>query len=99
VAVSFLSRLVGLLRSPGLDPGEALIIPGCNSIHTYGMRFPIDAVFVNRRWEVLALRAGMPPGRVSPLVWRASRVIELPAGTIDRCALQVGDQLALQTSD
>jgi uncharacterized membrane protein (UPF0127 family) len=49
VAYSLLARMKGLLGRQGLEPGESLWIRPCNSIHTIGMKFPIDAVFLDSR--------------------------------------------------
>jgi len=96
LAASLIERMVGLLAHRGLEPGEGLILPSCRSIHTWFMRFPIDAVFVDRSWRVVALQRAMGPWRISPLIWKAWAVIEVSSGTIERLRLQVGDQLALE---
>ena len=89
------SRIKGLLGRTGLQDDEALILPHCRSIHMLGMRFPIDAVFVDRTWRVVALRKRLMPGRIVPPVWKAWAVVEAAAGTIERAGLLVGDQLQL----
>lgn len=96
MARSFLSRMVGLLGHDHLDPGQALIIESCRSIHTWGMRFPIDAVFVDRDWRVVALQQGLRPGQITPWYWGASRVIEVPNGAVSEAKLGVGDQLVVE---
>ena len=96
VAWGMRSRLVGLLRHQRLSDGEGLLLPSCRAIHTFGMRFAIDVVFVDRSGRVVALQSQMGPGRLSPIVWGASRVLELPAGTIQRSRVQVGDELAIE---
>lgn len=96
VAASFISRLVGLLGRTGLSPGEALIIPRCQSIHMCGMRFPIDAVFVDRAWRVVALYERLRPWRLTRLVLNAWAVIELPAGTVLKAGVAQGDRLHVQ---
>ena len=98
VAGSWRERLIGLLGRRELPEGEAVIFPRCNAIHTVGMRFPIDAVFVARSWRVVALRAELRPGRLLVPIWRAWGVIELPGGKITRTALRVGDQLLVSVS-
>jgi uncharacterized protein len=78
VAVGLRARLLGLA---GLDPDEAgpgLLIPRCRSVHTFGMRFALDLVFLDRHGAVLGTRPRVPPRR---LIW-AQRgtiaVLELP---------------------
>jgi uncharacterized membrane protein (UPF0127 family) len=77
-----------------LPENGGLLIHGCNGIHMMFMRFPIDAVFVDKQGKVVKMYRRLPPwlGLV-PLVWRADKVAELPAGAIDRHAIKVGDRL------
>lgn len=95
-ARSFAGRLTGLLGRSRLEPGEGLILPGCRSLHTCGMQFPIDAVFVDKEWRVVALRQELKPWRVTPLFWHAHAAVELPQGAIQEAKLKVGDALILQ---
>ncbi len=53
VATTAWSRLVGLLGEAGLDPGGGLFIVPSSGVHTWGMRFPIDVVALDRRMRVL----------------------------------------------
>ena len=96
MARSFLQRLVGLMGRRRLPDGEGLILPACRSIHTCWMRFAIDAVFVDRAWAVVAIRNSLPPWRMTPFVLRTQAVIELPAGTVRRTHLVVGDRVVLE---
>ena len=95
MARSFRQRAVGLLTHSRLAPGEALILPDCASIHMVGMRFAIDAIFVDRRWRVVAVRQGLKPGRFVLPIRGAWGVIEAGEGTIAQAGLRVGDQLEL----
>ena len=96
IAVSLQARLVGLLASRSLPDGCAMVFPRCRSIHTWGMRFPIDVVFVDRDWRIVTLAPNVRPWRLIPTVWSAWAAIELAAGTIRRTDLQLGDQLHYQ---
>lgn len=96
IARSLRERLVGLLDRSVLPEGEGLILLACHSIHTVCMRFSIDAVFVDGRWRVLRICNALPPWRMSPMVWGAAAVVELPAGAAQRAQLAVGDRLVLQ---
>lgn len=77
-----------------LPPDGGLLIHDCNGIHMMFMRFPIDAVFVDKKGIVVKTCKRLRPwvGLV-PFVWRADKVAELPAGAVDRYGLEVGDQL------
>ena len=78
VARSPLARLLGLALLDRGRAGEGLLIPGCRSVHTFGMRFPLDLVFLDAELRPLAVRACVPPRR---LAWLggAHAVLELPA--------------------
>ena len=93
VARTFPARVIGLLARRRFEFGEALVFPDCRSIHTIGMRFPIDVVFVSREWRVVAVRSPVAPGRLTVGAWHASATIELPTGTAKRASVRVGDQL------
>ncbi len=90
------ARLRGLLGRRGLKEGEALILSPCSSIHTLGMRFPIDVVFVDGNWVVLELAEAVPPWRIGPICLRARHAIELPSGTIARYRMHPGQCLQLR---
>jgi uncharacterized protein len=94
VASGFLARGVGLMGRARLPENGGLLIHGCNGIHMMFMRFSIDAVFVDKRGVVVKLyRRLLPWIGLVPLVWRADKVAELPAGAIERHGIRVGDQL------
>ena len=96
VAETSLSRMVGLLGKQALEPGTGLIIFPSQAVHTVGMQFPIDVVFVDRQWRVTGMRPGMVPSRMSKVHWKAKCVVELPIGVIGRSATAVGDQLEIE---
>jgi uncharacterized membrane protein (UPF0127 family) len=89
-------RLRGLLGRAGLGRGEALAIRPCASIHTFFMRFEIDAVFLDRRGRVVRALAGLRPWRATRFHLRAEQVVELPAGTVARTGTREGDELAFE---
>lgn len=91
IADTFFTRMRGLLGREALLPGEALVITRCNSIHMFGMKFSIDAIFLDNRGKVIGLVRNIQPNRFSPVFWPASRALELPAGTIDRAGTAVGN--------
>lgn len=93
VARSFLTKFQGLMGRGELAPGHGLLLSPCRSIHSFFMRFPFDAVFLDDERQVLYLMPAMPPFRVSPIVWKAWGVLELPAGTIIATGTRIGDRL------
>ncbi len=84
-----------MLRRENLSQGEGLWIAPCEAIHTIGMRFPIDVLFLSRTRKVLKVKERMPPGRIAVCLW-AHSVLELPAGTAAATGTSVGDQLAFE---
>lgn len=88
-------RRTGLLRHTHLAEGEGLLITPCEGVHTFGMKFPIDLVYVNRNKTVVKLRPNMVRGRIS-FCLRARSVIELPTGAIRASKTEQGDQLVFE---
>jgi uncharacterized membrane protein (UPF0127 family) len=93
VADNYWTQLRGLIGHRPLEPGEGLLIPRCNSVHTHFMRFPIDVLFVDRDHQVVAVTDTMKPWRFGRIHRRASYVIELPSGTVAGTGTRPGDQL------
>jgi uncharacterized membrane protein (UPF0127 family) len=89
----FLTRMVGLLDRSVLLEGEALIITKCQSIHMFFMKFAIDAIFVNKSDRVVGLVRNIKPFCLSRVFLKASYVIELPVGLIDRSKTSIGDEI------
>lgn len=90
------SRMKGLLGRKALQQGEALVITQCNSIHMFFMRFAIDVVFVDAKWNVVGLVRGIRPFGLSPVFWKAKTAIELEAGSIDKSGIELGQHLLLE---
>ena len=96
-AEGFWPRLVGLLRRSSLEPGEALILDPCTSVHTAFMRFSIDVVYVGRSGQVVKLSPELKPYRISGVLRGGRSVIELPSGRIEATDTAVGDQLIFES--
>ena len=77
MATTFGSRLLGLAVAGALPRGRALLIPRCGSVHTLGMRFAIDVVFLDRAQAPLAIRTAVPRNRIV-CERAAAAVLELP---------------------
>ncbi len=86
-------RMRGLLGRDGLDPGEALYISPCTSIHSFFMRFVFDAAFVARDGSVLHVISRMKKWRISKIVPRAAGVLELAEGVLENTGTIKGDIL------
>ena len=88
------ARRKGLLGCDSFAKGSAMVIAPSNAIHTFFMRFPIDALFVRRNGVVVKVRRNIPPWRAAAALW-AYAVIELPAGTLAADDVRVGDVLTM----
>lgn len=78
-----------------LDPGHALLIKPCSSIHTFFMRFPIDVVFVDKASRVVKIAENVKPWRLLLGGKGAHAVVELANGALAGTDLKVGDHLDL----
>lgn len=87
IADSFFTRLTGLLSSSSILDGEGLLLCPCRQIHTYGMKFYIDALFLDRDMKIIDIYEYMPPGRMSRYYMKGRMVLELPAGTAKKHGL------------
>ena len=85
VARTFRERRRGLAKMTPLPAGHALRILKCNSIHTFGMRFALDLVWLARDGRVLRVDHGVAPRRMKLCV-RARSVVETGAGEGDAFA-------------
>lgn len=93
VARSFLQRARGLLLRRPLAADEALLIPGCAAVHTFGMRYTIDVVFVDPVGRVLRVVPRVSPWRIA-LQPGAAGVLELAAGRAAALGFGAGARLA-----
>lgn len=91
----------GLLGRSGLEPRSGMLFV-CGQLtpfmwmHMFFMRFPIDIVFLDRHDRVLRINYNLKPWRVSSLVVRARKALELEAGAATRSATAPGDQIVFQ---
>ena len=90
------TRKTGLLKHDRLESGEGLWITPCEGIHTVGMKFPIDVLFLDKKRKVVKIRAAMPRWRMAASLF-AHSVLELPSGTAQATRTTSGDQLEFET--
>ena len=93
-AHTFLTRLIGLLGSKELPEQTGLWLKPCGGIHTIGMKYPIDVVFLDKNKKISKSASAIPPNRFCSAGRRTKSVLELPAGTLSRLNIKVGDQLS-----
>jgi uncharacterized protein len=89
-----LTRLKGLLGRAGLGSEQGLLIRPTSAIHTWFMRFPIDAVFLDRHFVVIGVKSDLRPWRFAGRRG-AKAVLELAAGESRRRGIQLGERLEL----
>lgn len=95
VADQSASRRKGLLGRKGLGTGEGLWIVPCESVHTIGMQFPIDLIYLDRALKVKKVVHNVPRWRFSACL-SAHSVLELAAGSVLPTQTIPGDQLRFQ---
>jgi uncharacterized protein len=97
LADSYLRRLVGLLGKTKrwAQLGRGLWIVPSRGVHTIGMLFPIDLIFLSEQKEVVYVEEHVRPFRISAVSLKATSVLELPPHTIYRSGTQVGDRLEI----
>jgi uncharacterized membrane protein (UPF0127 family) len=78
VATTRRSRLLGLALLDREEVGEGLLLPDCRTVHTFGMRFDLDVVFLDGLGKVVELRRSVGPGRLVRCA-DADSVLELPS--------------------
>ena len=95
VAASVVARLRGLLGRAPLGSHQGLLLSPCNMVHTAGMRYPLDLVFLRHDGRVLRVVSGVQPNRLR-LCWRAWYTLELASGTAARCGIAAGVALPVR---
>ena len=101
VADSYVRRLVGLLGKTKrwARVGTGLWIVPSRGVHTIGMMFPIDLVFLNKDKHVVEIEEFVRPFRISKVSLKAASVLELPPHTIHRTGTKVGDKIEIAPLD
>jgi uncharacterized membrane protein (UPF0127 family) len=94
VADTAAKRNKGLLGREGLPEGQGLWIVPCESVHTFGMQFPIDLVYLDRKHRVKKVQSSVAPWRLSACLV-AHSILELPSGTILATQTAKGDLLEI----
>jgi len=99
VADTHWTRLRGLLGMAPRDfrNGYGLWIVPCHGVHTLGMGFPIDAIYLDRAMNVVHVQTELRPWRVAPIRVEATSVLELPCHTALETGTSVGDKIEITT--
>src|SRR5665811_1004528 len=101
IARTHWSRFRGLMAtdSSRFSRGQGLWISPSRGIHTFAMRFPIDAVYLDRERIVIHIEEGLKPWRLAAVRVRASSVLEIPTGMISESLTELGDQIDIYLED
>ena len=92
------SRFRGLMGRRSLPEGEGLHIIPCNSVHTFFMRFTMDAIFLDKEARVVKVVPEMKPFRAAVGGRGAHSVLELPAGAAAIAKVEAGDRFVFRES-
>lgn len=92
LADTFLKRLKGLLGTNSLPEGNVLIIKPCFSVHTCGMKYSIDVLFIDEYDNIIKIAANLQPGKVV-CCRKSYYVVEMPAGTVEKYKIDIGDKI------
>lgn len=97
VADTHWTRLRGLIGLEANDfrNGSGLWIVPCHGVHTLGMGFPIDVVYLDRAMNVIDIQADVKPWRFAPVRRQAASVLELPTQKVAETGTAVGDRIEI----
>lgn len=95
-ADTFARRFKGLMGVTALAVGDGLHLEPCTGVHTFFMRIPVDAVFLDINLEVIAVYHAMAPWSMSRVYLGARSVLELPTGTTRATETHTGDRLRFE---
>jgi uncharacterized membrane protein (UPF0127 family) len=96
LADSFIRRFCGLMYRKTMAKNHGLLLNPCNQIHTFGMKFAIDALFLSKDYVIIKIEESIKPGKVCKTVNGAHFVLELCGGVAKEAGLSVGDKLEIR---
>lgn len=96
-AVTFGSRLKGLMFRKDMPNDYAMHLKPCRSIHTFFMKFPIDVLYLDSENTIVGIETNLLPGKVGKKFHSARSVIELAAGQIGNTGTQTGQSVQCRT--
>ena len=101
VADTHWTRFRGLLglRPDDFRNGRGLWIVPCHGVHTLGMAFPIDVVYLDRLLQVVHVESNLQPWRFAAIRAQAASVLELPCHTATETGTLVGDKIEITLED
>ena len=95
VADSIFKRAKGLLGRTSLANNSGLMLKPCKAVHTFGMKFEIDIIFLDKENRVIKIIEALKPNRITAVYSRAATVLELAGGSTAEAQLSPGDYLEI----
>lgn len=95
VADSIFKRAKGLLGRTSLASDSGLLLKPCKAVHTFGMKFAIDIVFIDRGNRAIKVIKALKPNRMTAIYCNAATVLELSSGSTTEAQLAQGDYLEI----
>lgn len=95
VADSIFARMKGLLGLTSFPKGSGIWLKPCKGVHTLGMKFAIDVIFMDRENRVIKIIKELKPNRITAIYSGAATVLELPAYTASESGLSTGDVIEM----
>lgn len=97
IARTALARLRGLIGTTAEEfrAGKGLWIVPCEGVHSFGMKFAIDVIYLDRQNRVIHLVRKLKPSRLAAVKLRSRSVLELPSGEIERSGTSIGDRIEI----
>ena len=94
-ANTVIKRLVGLLGRKSFNDIDGLLLSPCSQIHSIGMKFEFDALYLDNTYRIVALYEKIGKNRILPYNISVKTVLELPSGSIAKKNLEIGDVLKI----
>lgn len=89
----FFRRFMGLMYRKSMADNHGLLLTPCNEIHTFGMRFDIDTITMDKSNVILLIDEAIPPNKVRKKVKNGYKVLELNSGIAEKLGLEIGDTI------
>src|SRR5437870_10836515 len=101
VDVTDWSRLRGLMGTDAarFPAGKGLWIVPCRGVHTLGMRFPIDVVYLNGDRVIVHIEENLRPWRMAAVRLNAATVLELPSSIVRKTGTSLGDEIDIRSEE
>ncbi|MFC5469333.1 DUF192 domain-containing protein [Cohnella suwonensis] len=97
-AYSFPRRFRGLMLTGSLSEGSGLHIRPCRGVHSFFMKYPIDVLHLDEEDRIVGIQLRLDPGKLGTAFRGTRSVVELPAGTLERACVRLGQKAVFQAN-